>query len=136
MSEQSGAMWGAVESLFLGLDPIRVENSVYPGTPDVNYVNGWVELKYAEEWPVHEDTDLKIKHFTAQQRVWLFRRWCHGGAAHLLLQVAHDWFLFEGHKASECVGVSPKAVLMAKCLVCWKGCPRDREEFQAWLKRS
>lgn len=84
------------------LDAISVENPAYPGTPDVNYKEGWIELKWLRYWPDAEV--VRIDHFTPQQRVWLTRRWVKGGAAFLLLQVKMDWLLFDGKTAGEYVG--------------------------------
>jgi hypothetical protein len=89
------------------LDPVRVENPIWPGTPDVNLANGsWVELKCIPEWPA-ADSILRIRHFTPQQRVWLYRRWKYApGTTHLLLEVraAQQWLLFDGDVAAKVVG--------------------------------
>lgn len=98
-----------------GLDPLCVENSVHPGTPDVNYVDGWVELKYMPGWPVNDGV-LRVQHFTPQQRVWLRRRWELGGRAFLLLQVGSDLLLFDGKTAAEWVGRGTRAVLEGEAL--------------------
>ena len=58
-----------------GRDATSVENPACPGTPDVQFIGGWIELKFREEWPKREDTTVRIEHFTPQQRVWLLRRW-------------------------------------------------------------
>lgn len=89
------------------LDPVRVENPIHPGTPDVNLVCGWVELKSMPSWPVRAKSLLKISHFTAQQRVWLYRRWRFApGSTYLLLEIREDkqWLLFDGDVAAKIVG--------------------------------
>jgi len=91
------------------LDPVRVENPIHPGTPDVNLCDGrWIELKSVESWPVRESTCFRIQHFTQQQRVWLYRRWKYApGSTFLLLEVraARQWLLFDGNVAAKVVGL-------------------------------
>lgn len=92
------------------LDPVRVENPIHPGTPDVNLSNGWwIELKCVPRWPVHAGTLLRIAHFTPQQRVFLYQRWKYApGSTYLLLEVRADrqWLLFDGDIAAKIVGRS------------------------------
>lgn len=93
------------------LDPVRVENPIHPGTPDVNFCDGWIELKTIETWPA-ADRILPLRHFTAQQRVWLYRRWKYApGTTHLLLEVraAKQWLLFDGDIAAKVVGRATEA---------------------------
>lgn len=89
------------------LDPVRVENPIHPGTPDVNLGTGaWIELKTIAAWAAaHKITP--IRHFTPQQRVWLYRRWHYApGTTFLLLEVraGRQWLLFEGPTAAKVVG--------------------------------
>ena len=101
-------MWKRIRPVFIAakLDPVRVENPIYPGTPDVNLCNGhWIELKTIEAWRPRGITT--IRHFTPQQRVWLYRRWKFApGTTHLLLEVRADrqWLLFDGDVAAKIVG--------------------------------
>ncbi len=88
------------------LDAISVENSAYPGTPDVNFVDGWVELKWLRNWPKCETAIVAISHFTPQQRVWLLRRARAGGNVWLLLQCKREWLLFDAQTAARVVGRS------------------------------
>src|SRR3546814_13417930 len=82
-------------------DAVVVENPVCPGTPDVNYIDGWLELKFLPKWPrVPSTNPILIRHYTAQQRIWLRRRWLRGGRSHLLLQVGREWLVFEIGRAS------------------------------------
>lgn len=110
--------------LAAGLDPVRVENPIHPGTPDVNLADGrWVEFKSVQA-PVREDTILRVNHFTPQQRVWLFRR-CRAvpGSALLLLEVRNDddrgalWLLFDGDVASKVVGMATLAEHRARARI-------------------
>ena len=90
------------------LDPVRVENPIHPGTPDVNLCDGsWVELKTIKAWPSKATSIVKLSWYTPQQRVWLYRRWKYApGTTHLLLEVRVDrqWLLFDGDIAAKVVG--------------------------------
>lgn len=66
---------------------VSVENHAHPGTPDVNYVDGWLELKEIEKYPAPGPTIVQLPHFTKQQRAWLHCRLRAGGRAHVLLRV-------------------------------------------------
>lgn len=85
------------------LDPVSIESSCSPGTPDINYLHGWIELKCLEHWPVMGGA-LKVPHFTPQQRIWLKRRCAAGGRAYVLIRVAKDWALLNGAFAAQHLG--------------------------------
>ena len=110
------AMWKKVRPFLLAakLDPVRVENPIHPGTPDVNLCDGrWIELKCIPRWPVRASTVVRIAHYTPQQRVWLYRRWKSApGSTLLLLEVRAErqWLLFDGDVASKVVGREIAAV--------------------------
>lgn len=121
-------MWRKLRPVLLAakLDPVRVENPIHPGTPDVNISTGqWIELKCIPCWPVREMTPVRISHYTQQQRVWLYRRWKYApGSTFLLLEVRAEgqWLLFDGDVAMRIVGkataaehrTSARAVLAAR----------------------
>lgn len=98
--------------------PVAVENPACPGTPDVNYVEGWIELKHVPNWPKRGGI-LKIKHFTPQQRIWLMQRVARGGRVHLLLQVGQDWLLFSAMNAVKYLNNTTKGELIAKAQKVW-----------------
>ncbi len=100
------------------LDAISVENAVGAGTPDVNYIEGWIELKQMEDWPPRGG-HLRVPHFSPHQRVWLRRRYKKGGNVYLLLQVKREWFLFAGDVAAACLGEVPAATLRDCALHYW-----------------
>lgn len=109
------------------LDAISVENPVYPGTPDVNYIGGWLELKWLRDWPKRATSPVAIPHFTPQQRAWLKRRWLRGGDAFLLLQVGKGWYLLDGNIAAEYVGKVTRFVLERLARRSWPDGLRDEE---------
>lgn len=104
----------AVVAALKGRDAVAVENPIRPGTPDVNYIEGWIELKQIPAWPKRADTPVRIDHFTPQQRVWLHRRCLRGGRAHVLLLVGNkEWLLFQGEDAANHLGKIPKKQLLS-----------------------
>jgi len=125
-------MWDALRPLLRGLDPVRVENLVQAGTPDVNYTRGWIELKYAPRWPVRPDTPLKLDHFTNEQRVWLTRRCAAGGRAFLVLKVGDEWLLFNGRVAAEWVGRVDRHQLCLLATAHWPQKPTT-QELRKWI---
>ena len=111
--DESG-MWKSIKPALkeFSLDPYRIENSVGAGCPDVNYLKGWLELKYVKRWPKRGGA-LRLPHFTPLQREWLRRRWEHGGKAFLLLRVDKEWLLFGGKIAASHVGNFGREALIA-----------------------
>ncbi len=114
-----------------GQDATSVENPACPGTPDVQFIDGWIECKYLEDWPKRPDTTVRIEHFTPQQRVWLLRRsiacskrQTERGLAWLVLYVAktREHLLFEGEDAARIVAKdgSNRAVLYEWALITTK----------------
>lgn len=95
-----------------GQDATSVENPACPGTPDIQFIDGWIECKYLEDWPKREETTVRIEHFTPQQRVWLLRRsiacskrQTERGLGWFVLYVAktREHLLFEGEDAARYV---------------------------------
>lgn len=101
------------------LDAVSMGITGYRGTPDVNFVEGWLELKQLKHWPKNASTIVRVPIFEKQQRVWLARRRASGGRAFLLLQVGLDWLLFDGAVAAEHVGYDTKAKLVERALKHW-----------------
>lgn len=117
MSEK--ALASRVVPLLRSLDALRVENPCMPGTPDVNMITCWVELKQQDKWPVRETTPLKLDHdLTPQQRNWLYRRAERGGRAYVLMQIARDYILLDGVVASDIIGEATQAEIKAAALFC------------------
>ena len=117
MSESN--MWKALKPLFesKGLDAHRIENKIELGTPDVNYLHGWIELKWKSRWPARGGI-LALPHFTALQRRWLARRQDAGGRAFVLLKVNKEWILFEGSTGAKHLGYLQKSELLDHALIC------------------
>ena len=102
------------------LHAMPVENTVYAGTPDVNFAGGWIELKWLSKWPKGERTIIKMPHFTRQQRAWLsLRNEYRVEKTWLLLQCKRQWLLFHGPVAAEVVGKSTRHQLMVYALHVW-----------------
>ena len=98
---------------------IPVENPAQPGTPDVNYIEGWIELKWLRAWAKRATTVIHIDHWTRRQKIWHFRRRCAGGQAWVLLQCRREWLLFDGAVAALWLNRSTKAQLMIAAHSYW-----------------
>ncbi|QIG76463.1 hypothetical protein EVC26_017 [Rhizobium phage RHph_I72] len=88
----------------LDMDPLRIENRVHAGTPDVNFVEGWAELKHTDRWPKRGGPLRLVHPPTPQQIVWATRRWNCGGNTWLVLRVGQEWYAFHGNRIYELWG--------------------------------
>lgn len=136
MTETSGSVWARVrQGPIRRLDPFRVENRVYPGTPDVAFQGGWLELKWLSHWP-RRGAVPKVKHFSREQRAWLKRHAARGTKTFLLLKAERDWLLFDGptaaiHLASrERPEGANKEGLIEQALRYWPGRLNDAELYE------
>lgn len=117
---KEAAMRHKVVQALKPLDAMSVENACRAGTPDVNFTDGWIELKQIGRLPVHSDTPVRVPHFNPSQRVWLRRRWHKGGKAFVLLLIGNEtWLLFQGCWAGRFLGDVPYATLEAHALRVW-----------------
>jgi len=127
--------WTKVRPMLFGWDPVRIENRAALGTPDVNHIHGWIELKWMPKWPVRADTPVTIDHFTAQQKTWLRRRCVSGGKAHVLLGIGGDNLLIWGEDAADYLGKVPKAELLDVASHVWlRGAKMKKELKNAILE--
>lgn len=131
MSE--AAMWDAIRPVLKPVDPVRIESrATGSGIPDVNYTQGWIELKFADRWPPRGGP-LRVDHFTAAQRAWHVRRRKAGGRSFVLLKVGtSEWLLFDGAVAAVELGNVPRERLYEICKARWTRKPRT-EEICPWL---
>lgn len=112
-------------------DPVRVENVVGEGTPDVNYSRGWLETKEVPDWPKRAHTPLKVK-FRRGQSAWLMRRWAAGGLAFLFVRVERDMLLFQGKDSLEVEHGLTQAQLFDRAV--WRGLTGSSETDWISLK--
>lgn len=108
------------------LDARAVENRVGAGTPDVNFVGGWLELKWMRRWP-KKGGIVKIEHYTDTQRLWLARRWNAKGWTGLLLQVGRQHLLFEAPFACWSVGRCSQQDLYDGAVKVWQNGMKNAE---------
>lgn len=136
MRKPEQAMWDALRPLLAPVDPYRVENHIIPGMPDVNYVDGWLELKYLAEWPKKADTIVRLEHFTSQQRVWIMKRAEAGGLVFVILKVGQrEWLLFDGRVAVRLLGNVIRERLYKVCRARWERKPTS-EEILLWIRKT
>lgn len=102
------------------LDPHAIENGTELGTPDVECIAAWIELKAVDGWPKRPGTPLRVPHFTREQRVWLTRRCFRGGRALVLMRVgAREHLLFRGDVAAKFLGHATRERLVEVALAHW-----------------
>lgn len=105
------------------LDPVPVDNPRKPGTPDINFIDGWMELKYLPKFPKRADTVIKFPKFRPQQKVWLYKRAHKGGKCFVFVQVEKLFFLFHGGFASQFLGKMTKTQMLNHALKVWDKFP-------------
>lgn len=121
--------------LCVGLRPLDgqpIENRLKGGTPDVNYIGGWMELKWLRSWPVRGGV-VSLPHYTNGQRLWLRRRGKRGGVAMLVLQVGKNWFFFDW-EYSWYVGRTETRIDLEYHAVKWFPNGLKNKELVAWLR--
>lgn len=119
-------MWKRVRKALKGLDPVRVENRVEAGTPDVWYTEGALELKWVRQ-PPKKGGVVIIDHYTTQQQCWAIRRHHAGGKVFVLLKISDEWLLFKGESAPEFLGKVDLITLREKAIGKWKKQLIDQE---------
>ena len=121
MPARESSLRSAVVGALLPLDAIAVENGALPGTPDINYAEGWIELKSIPTWPFRHATKVKIDHFTPQQRVFHVRRSRVGGRTYVLLEAVAtgEILLLQGAVAASIIGEATRVQLEAVALAAW-----------------
>lgn len=115
------------------LDAVPIENRLKAGTPDVNYIGGWMELKWLRSWPVRGGI-IQLPHFTNGQRLWLRRRGRRGGIAMLVLQVGKHWLFFDWPYACVFIGKTATRLDLEWNAVKQFQHGLKNKELIAWLK--
>lgn len=123
-------------NLVPGLDPVPIENLLTGrtgvGTPDVETIAGWVELKHLDDFPVRDHTIVRIPHFTDQQREWHERRFKAGELTWLVVQVKREWFVFTSEQLDD-VGANWTANEWRKHAWAWFKTKPEPSQLQAKL---
>ncbi len=121
MSEKS--MRKLVTTALYKAHAIPVENQCLPGTPDVECMFGWLELKRMEDWPKRATTIVRCDHFEPEQRIFLEDHCDFGGNAYLLLLIekTREWLLLNGKVAATLLGRCNQQQLRDNSLAIWRG---------------
>lgn len=126
MSEAS--MWGRVRKALSGLDPVRIENRLEKGTPDVNLCGGeWIELKWQRRQPKNQNNLFVIEHYTQEQATWAARRSHVGGKVFVLLKISQEWLLFRGDEAAKYLNQTSLNELRTKAIGRWVKTLKNQE---------
>jgi len=128
MTHESRHMRRPVIQALRKLSAFPIENIACPGTPDVGYIGGFIELKEIDSFPVRPTTPLRLKHFTKQQRLWAKTYILKGGVSTVLLKVGpRHWFLLDGLIAADRLGfMTREEIQSASRLVFTKGLDTGR----------
>lgn len=100
---RESALWHYVRKGMVGKWHVsRIESSGGNGVPDVSFgiprINGWIELKYRDEWPKRNTTKVKIP-LRPEQKHWIRARMETAGNVWVLFRIDQDFFLVTGWQA-------------------------------------
>lgn len=115
MSEKS--MRSVIVQALKPLDGMAVENFALPGTPDVNFCEGWLELKWLQGWPKNPNKPVPMRHFRPHQRLWIRRRAKAGGKVYIVLQVRAEWLVLDPLLGAKMLGTATRAELFSITLL-------------------
>lgn len=113
------------------LDPVRVENVVGPGFPDIEYIGGTIESKLIQRWPKRVDTIVRVPHYRPDQRAWHVKRRKAGGRCHVVIQVDTTVFVFDAFIAAQGLGFWTRQQMASHCK--WMSNPWDGEQFRRFI---
>jgi hypothetical protein len=132
MSES--AMRQNLVKMMKSLDAVPIENPIRAGTPDINYIGGWIECKRLKVWPVSADTrPVRFAHpLTKEQGLWLARRWMKGGTTLVCAQVEREWFFFSGETAKDKFGNMTRLEMREEALLYFPS-GLEKERLIKWL---
>lgn len=117
------------------LDAVPIENHMRAGTPDVNYIGGWIECKWMKTWPRGAATNpVKFTHpLTKNQGLWLRRRWLAGGTTLVCAQVAREWFFFSGETIKDYFNKMTRPEMIERAIFYMPN-GLDKGKLVAWLQ--
>ena len=129
-------MRGKIVKLLSGLNAFAVENIALVGTPDINYIEGWIECKWLREWPRRESSPVVLDHpLKLEQKLWIHKRKKKGGNCWVLLQCRRDWLLFDGAVARNILGEATKTELFEQATLFWTS-GINKEELIKCLQKN
>lgn len=123
MQNEAG-VWTRLQRLLSGPDVThleRVECSIPPGLPDVHYIikeiPGWIELKDVDR-PKRGMTQIRIDHFTKQQRIWLYQYGISRGKSFVLVHIEDTCYLFDW-RHTLVLGTMPEFEMKTESRIWW-----------------
>lgn len=101
--------------------PQRIEDMYASGIPDINFVGGWIEDKYipANRAPKNPEGIVKVDHYNTKQRAWHMRRSLAGGRIYVALGIGEAFFLFDGRKAAQHLGIDWRLCDLSRRALLW-----------------
>lgn len=120
------------------LDAVAIENGrLRAGTPDLNFIGGWIECKWLKTWPKGADVNpVRFQHpLTKEQGLWLARRWRRGGLALVAAKVSSEWFFFSGETARHTFDRMTRPQMREQALL-WFPRGLDKERLIEWLRSN
>lgn len=111
-----------------GLDPCAIESSTGPGIPDINYREGWLELKRVTTLPKRAMTPVRVG-LSPQQTAWLLRRLDAGGKASVLVRAEDQWLLFTRPTQIQFINNLSLSGMRGMATALWNSTPHDLARY-------